>query len=73
MRKLFCIENIAVLKEWQRKHIGKSLVEESLIFAKDQKCDAVNLNVYEFNDSAKKFYLKLGFRIKSLKMELDLH
>lgn len=71
-RKLFAIENIAVLKNHQKQNIGKALIETAKIFANHQKCGGLILNVWAFNENAINFYKHLGFTEKSIKMELKI-
>ncbi|HAB67124.1 MAG TPA: hypothetical protein DCE23_07130 [Firmicutes bacterium] len=71
-RKLMIIENLAVLKSRQRQHIGKFLINEIKRIADREKCDGLILNVWCFNDNARSFYKHLGFKEKSIKMELEI-
>lgn len=71
-RKMFGVENLAVLKSAQKKHIGTSLMDAAIKFAKQEKCDSINLNVWCFNKNAQAFYKHLGFQDKSIKMQFDL-
>lgn len=60
-RKIFAIENLAVLKSEQKKHIGEKLMCKAYELAKKEKCDSLNLNVWCFNENAHAFYKHLGF------------
>lgn len=71
-RKLFAIENLAVLKTEHKKNIGKSLINVAKSFADKEQCDGVILNVWTFNENAINFYKHLGFEAKSIKMELKI-
>lgn len=71
-RKLMAIENLAVLKSRLKRHIGKSLIDEIKRIADREKCDGLILNVWCFNDNAREFYKHLGFKEKSIKMELEI-
>jgi ribosomal protein S18 acetylase RimI-like enzyme len=55
------IQRIYVLKQYQVKGIGKSLYEQAIKIAKENKVDFVWLGVWEENPKAIRFYEKLGF------------
>lgn len=71
-RKLFAIENLAVLKSEHKKNIGKSLINAAKSFANKTSCDGLILSVWTFNENAINFYKHLGFKAKSIKMELEI-
>lgn len=71
-RKVFGVENLAVSKHAQKSGVGESLMKKAIQFANEEKCDSVNLSVWVFNENAKGFYKHLGFKEKSIKMQLDL-
>lgn len=55
------IERIYILKEFQGKRIGQSLLDFAISQAKEQNAGFVWLGVWEHNLKAKKFYSKNGF------------
>jgi len=58
------IMSLAVIPEYQKKGIGKSLLSHVLAHLKDQKCELVT---HPRNTPAIILYLKLGFEIYGLK------
>lgn len=59
---------------WANHHrgIGRMLMEGALDWARQQGVGQIELNVFEFNQGAIKFYEKLGFKTLSRKMEISL-
>ena len=57
----FELERIYVDKAFQKYGIGKILLDHAISSAKLQKCDHINLGVWEHNENAKAFYKKMGF------------
>ena len=49
-------------QEFLGKGVGAKLMEESLIFAENECCDAMWLGVWEYNPRAQRFYEKYGFK-----------
>lgn len=60
-RKYLWIENIIVKKDYRKKGIGRLLVKKAIEFANNNNINEVELNVWEFKDSAIKFYEMFGF------------
>jgi len=58
------VVSIAVLEEFRKKGIGRTLVEESIKGVKIKKCDEFYLEVRCSNNEAVRLYEKLGFVIK---------
>ncbi len=61
------VQRIYALKEYQGKHIGKSLIERAIELGKENKINYIWLGVWEHNLSAIKFYEKQGFE------KFDIH
>ena len=68
-RKIIFIEDIVVDKDNRKKGIGKKLYQYVLETAKKENVDAIELNVWSFNEGAIKFYDSLGMTVKNIKME----
>lgn len=54
------------------QHIGKSLYEAVLAFARESGCYNVTLNVWALNEGALKFYEKCGLKPQKVGMETIL-
>jgi len=66
------IEDFCVHKEYQRRGLGRVLYEEAVKRAEIWQADSLELNVWEVNGEARKFYDAVGFKPKSTRMELKL-
>ncbi|MFF5996106.1 GNAT family N-acetyltransferase [Lysinibacillus sp. KU-BSD001] len=71
-RKFAYINDFGVKTVNQRKGIGKKLFEACIAWAKEKDVQSVELNVWEFNQSAISFYESLGMKSMSRKMNLML-
>lgn len=71
-RKICFIEDICVDKNYQKQGIGKELFKVIKDFAKDNECNEIELNVWEFNNSAINFYEHLGFKTSRRIMGLEV-
>lgn len=67
--KTLYIDDLCVDEEKRGMHIGKTLYEFVLEFAKAQGCYNVTLNVWSCNESAMKFYEKCGLVPQKVGME----
>lgn len=67
--KTLYIDDLCVDEEIRGNHIGKSLYEYVLAFAKENGCYNVTLNVWSCNESAMKFYEKCGLVPQKIGME----
>ena len=68
-RTTYFIEVIVVDKNSRRKGIGKKLYYFLKEKASEENVDAIELNVWGFNESAIKFYESLGMSVKNMKLE----
>lgn len=66
------LHEIAVAGDYKKQNIGKKLINYAQNFAKENKAQSIELGVWEFNQTAIKFYEKLGFKTKIRKMEIKL-
>ncbi|HOD92311.1 MAG TPA: GNAT family N-acetyltransferase [Clostridia bacterium] len=71
-RKLLYIDDFCVDDDKKGTGIGSLLFEHILAYAKNEHYDAIELHVWEFNESAMHFYEKHGFTTKYRRMELLL-
>lgn len=67
--KTLYIDDLCVDADMRKKHIGKTLYDYVLDFAKSEGCYNVTLNVWACNEGAIKFYEKCGLSV--LKTELE--
>ena len=63
------IDDLCVDEHCRGKHIGKTLYEHTCRYAKEQGCYSVTLNVWSCNESAMRFYEKLGLKPQKVGME----
>ena len=66
------IDDLCVLEECRGKHIGAAIYEKILEYAKFRGCYNVTLNVWSCNESAMKFYEKMGLKPPKVGMEAIL-
>lgn len=66
------IDDLCVLEECRGKHIGRSIYQHILEYAKYRGCYNVTLNVWSCNESAMKFYESLGLKPQKVGMEAIL-
>ena len=67
--KTLYIDDLCVDETCRGQHVGKSLYEYVLDFAKKNGCYNVTLNVWSLNEGAKKFYEKCGLVPQKIGME----
>lgn len=63
------IDDLCVDEKSRGLHVGRTLYEYVLKFAKEQGCYNVTLNVWACNESAMKFYEKCGLQVQKIGME----
>ena len=67
--KTLYIDDLCVDEKCRGQHIGKSLYEHVLAYAKENKFYNVTLNVWSLNESAMKFYEACGLVPQKVGME----
>lgn len=70
--KSLYIDDLCVDQTIRGKGVGRALYEHVLAFAKEQDCYNVTLNVWACNESAIRFYERLGLRPQKIGMETIL-
>lgn len=70
--KTLYIDDLCVDEDKRGQHIGSSLYEAVLAFAREHGCYNVTLNVWSCNESAMKFYEKCGLKPQKVFMETIL-
>jgi len=71
-RRYAVIDNIVVLDVHRGKGTGKMLMKKAHEWISDKEIKHIELHVWEFNQSAIKFYKKLGYTTASRKMWIML-
>ena len=71
-RRYVIVDSVAVRSGYKHHGIGSILMEEAQEWALANGATSIELNVYEFNESAIAFYEKLGYRTFSRKMSKEL-
>ena len=66
------IDDLCVDENIRGKGIGKAIYQEICRYAKMRRCSAVTLNVWCCNESAMRFYEKLGLKPQKIGMEMPL-
>lgn len=59
-RKSLYIDDLCVDEVYRGQHIGEALYHYVRGIAKEKGFDSVTLNVWDFNETARKFYEKMG-------------
>lgn len=70
--KTIYIDDLCVDEGSRGLHIGKSLYEFVLDFARQNECYNVTLNVWSCNEAAMRFYEKCGLKPQKVGMEIIL-
>ncbi len=70
--KTLYIDDLCVDETLRGQHIGRTLYEAVLDFARANDCYNVTLNVWSCNDSAQKFYESCGLKPQKTGMEVIL-
>ena len=71
--KVLWIDDLVVDEKQRGKGIGKMLMGEAIRLAQKEHCTRVDLNCWEFNENAIKFYEKIGMTTQRRIMELNLN
>lgn len=70
--KTLHIDDLCVDENARGRHIGKTLYEYAVAFARENGCYNVTLNVWAGNDSALGFYQRQGLQYQKYGMEMIL-
>lgn len=71
-RKFYNVEEFGMDEKFRRQGIGRELFEFIKSDAKARGFDRIELNMWEFNESALKFYESVGFKTYRRYMEFDV-
>lgn len=67
--KTLYIDDLCVDEKVRGQHVGKQLYEYVLNYAKTNGYYNITLNVWAWNESALKFYEKIGLKVQKIGME----
>ena len=70
--KTLYIDDLCVDESKRGEHIGRTIYDAVLGFAREQGCYNVTLNVWSCNESAMRFYEKCGLKPQKVGMEVIL-
>lgn len=71
-REYALLENFIVKTEYRNLGIGKMLLCAGEDYAKSLNIRCIELNVYEINNNAVKFYERYGYAVKLRRMKKDI-
>ena len=71
-RRYLEVDEFGVDASCRRQGIGRKLFDEIRRFAKEKGFDRIELNMWEFNDNALKFYESIGFTTYRRYMEMTI-
>lgn len=66
------IDDLCVKSEFREQGFGSALLKYLADFARKLRCQRVELNVWEFNEGAKKLYERFGFVTQRRQLEFFL-
>jgi len=66
------IDDLCVRGESKGRGVGKALMDHLKLYAKEKGYHRITLNVWEFNESAIRFYEKNGMTTQRRIMEIDI-
>ncbi len=72
-RRYAVVDGIVVKSEFQNRGTGRILMDKMQEWAITKGAASIELNVYEFNETAISFYEKLGYQTFSRKMGKELN
>lgn len=70
--KTLYVDDLCVDETLRGQHIGKTLYDAAVQYAKDHGCYNLTLNVWSCNESAMRFYQSCGLKPQKVGMELIL-
>ncbi|TYS16178.1 GNAT family N-acetyltransferase [Rossellomorea vietnamensis] len=71
-KKVVYMDDFGVDSKCRGKGLGKKFFEKIVEYAKNIEADSLELGVWEFNESAIKFYESMNLKTKIRVMEIDL-
>lgn len=71
-KKSLYIDDLCVDEAARGKRVGERLYRAVVDYAESIGCDEITLNVWEGNDGARRFYEKMGMKVRKTTMEVTL-
>ena len=71
-RREIYVDDVCVDEACRGRGIATALVDRVLAYARERGCQFVSLNVWEGNDTARRFYEGLGMTPRSTNMEINV-
>lgn len=71
--KALYLDDLYVTTVFRKHGIGKMLLEKVILFAKDQQCKKVRLQVSKWNENAIDFYKKMQATIDETEINCDFN
>lgn len=71
-RRFMYIDDFCVDEKHRKQNIGKQLMQQVIEEGRKMNISSIELNVWEFNGNAVKFYEKCGFTTQKREMEIIL-
>ena len=70
--KFVYVDDFCIKSTYQKRGIGKMLFTHIVDYAKSNEASSIQLNVWDFNENAIKFYESLGMSTRNRRMELNI-
>ena len=70
--KFIYIDDLCVKSNYHKQGIGKMLFKYIVNYSKEIGASSIQLNVWEFNEDAIKFYESLGMNTRNRRMEISI-
>ena len=67
--RVLYIDDLCVLSDQRGKGLGSALLTRVIELARELECDRVELNVWEFNEGARRLYERFGFSTQRRQLE----
>ena len=67
------VEELGVDQQYQRRGIGRALIEGAKAYAREHGVRRLELNMWSFNENALAFYESVGFSTYRLYLETDVN
>ena len=71
-RKVIFIDSVVVDKHYQRCGVATKMFNYLISFAEKENVESIELNVWDFNEKAKKFYEHIGMTQKNITYEMKI-